>query len=91
MGIVGFRLERAFQSDIAFGIDFKNSWLRAKFRDQSMAIFQPIDRSELFIIFRKFILKYDSFITLKLNHFVAPGDQDVPVWQDNAIACARLA
>ena len=90
VGVVGFRLQRAFDCNLTIGCDFQNSWLWTKFCDQSIAVVQTLRCSKLFVFRRQFVLKYNGFIPFEFDHLGAPGDQDIPIGQNITIAGAGL-
>lgn len=88
VSIVGFRQEWHGQDELAGSVNFQQSRLWSQFSDQGIAIVQSLGGPDLFVFRTEFPFEDNLFFASHFLNDVAPCDQHVAVWQNEAVSRA---
>ncbi len=86
VGVVGLRLERAFDGNGAIRRDLQETGFFTEFGDEGVPVGESLGGADFAIWGSEFVVENDFALPREFFHFLREGDQNVAVGEDRAVA-----
>ena len=86
VGIVRVRLQGTIHYEFPVGRNLQQSRLPTQFRDQGVAIGQPLGSAYFAILLAQLVVEYHLLIPREFPHLFSKSNENIAIWQNLTIA-----